>query len=441
MSFNDQPHHRFSRDSPDPTDEYFDTTPTTVELLILGMLGGVCGEPVSVRLQNYPPDIIGALQRLIRDHVPKQRVCEVFGPADLRRLKRNAWKFAVVLVYPTPGHSSTSLVTQWLLERCRRTRLPMAFLTGEQCDLEAPGAILRLGAGPAEIVRLRALFAGITVPDPLVREFYMGPWVPKIEVSFAELPALFDPTSEPLWTPRSLRSLQTLRGLLAGHRLLRCLGDASADLRLISPGIDDYAGVCELLLRSRAGLPGELGDPILAAMIRRANLYIKYREEASRACEPVLAGRAGYSSLATMRQAHPDPARNRPIGLRELADLGNVRSSLSSRLIDSALLSGSQNTLLGLGLIKRLPAGMAPGALDRVAIARLMVTWSMKQVRKRFDHLRREGFIDAERVPAGNGPWVIHLPEELKPLPGEFQGLPPVDRLAEACRQVRDSHE
>ena len=64
-----------------------------------------------------------------------------------------------------------------------------------------------------------------------------------------------------------------------------------------------------------------------------------------------------------------------------------------------------------------------------------MVTWSMKQVRKRFDRLRREGFIEAERDPPGNGPWIIQLPEELRPLPGEFQGLPAVDRVLEACRQ------
>ena len=428
-----------ARISPDLSGGSVETAPATVGLLILGMLGGVCGEPVSVWIHDYPPDIVGALQRLIREHVPKRRVCEVFGPTDLRRLRCDAANFALVLVYPTPGHHSATLVAQWVLERSRRTRLPMALVAGERCDLESPGAILRLAAGPTEIARLRALFWGTPEPDQRVLKFFSGPWGPRIEAKFAALPALFDPSPQPLWVPRSLRTLQTLRGLLAGHRLLKCLGDAAADLQTISPGLDDYAAVYALLTRSRAGLPGEMGDPILAAMICRANLHLKCREEASRSPEPVVAGRQGNSSLATTQRAAAGPARNRPIGLGELADLGNIRSSKASRLIDAVLAAGDFQLLRGLGLIKRLPEGTTPTSLGREGIAGLMVTWSMKQVRQRFDRLRREGFIEAERFPAGNGPWVIQLPEELKPLPGEFQGLPPVERVAEACRPGRRS--
>ena len=350
-------------DPPDPVHGSFETTPTAIALPLLGMLGGVCGEPVSVRLHDHPPDIIGALQRLIREHVPRDRVCEIFGQADLRRLKRSASEFALILVYPTPGHPSTSLVVQWLLERSRRTRLPMVFLAGEQCDPEAPGAILRLGTGPAEIARLRTLFAGTPATDRCVQKFFSRPWGPKLEVSFAKLPALFGPTSETLWTPRSLRTLQILRGLLAGHRLLKCLGDASEDLHLISPDLDDYAGVCELLIRSRAGLPEELGDPILSAMVRRANLHLRYREMESQGPRPVHRGREGVSSLTKAREGHRVAARNRPIGLRELADLGNLRASMTLELIEAALGSSDLGAIQGLGLVKRLPANAPPGSM------------------------------------------------------------------------------
>ena len=411
----------------------------SIALPILGMLGGMCGEPVSVMLQDYPEDLIGVVLRLIRAHVPDERICEIFRPADLRPLTQRANEFALVLVYPTPGHLAAGQIAHWHLERDRRTRLPMILLVGEQADQESPGALLRLGVGPAQIARLRESSSGDLSPDPCVREYLSGSWGPRIDSSFADLRALFELGTDPLWRPRSLRSVQILRGLLTGHCLLRHIGAIPGRLDLVVPDLDDYAGVYKLLLRSRAGLPGEMGDPILAAMIRRANLYIQCREEASRGSEPVLAARQGISSLATTRQSRRDPISDRPIGLRELADLGNVRSSLASHLIDATIRTGDLREISGLGLIKRLPAGTMPASLGKEAIARLMITWSMKQVRNRFDRLRREGFIEAERVPAGNGSWVIHLPEELKPLPGEFQGLPPVERVAEACRPGRYS--
>lgn len=267
-----------------------------------------------------------------------------------------------------------------------------------------------------------------------MKAFLSDPWGNRLEVSLAGLPALFGPDAGSHWTPQSLRAVQTLRGLLAGYCLLGRLGVLPGDLGLIAPGLDEYAGVYELLQRSRAGLPEDSGDPLLAAMIRRANLYLKIRDDVPAAPRHVQVGREGLTSLATKRTGDQGSSGSRPIGLRELADLGNVRSSMTLSLVDAALSSSDTRAIQGLGLLRRLPADPSPRSLGREAIVPLLVTWSMKQVRKRFDRLRRQGFIEAERVPPGNGPWVILLPEELRPLPGEFQGLPTVDRLAEACR-------
>jgi hypothetical protein len=406
----------------------------SIALPIIGMLGGACGEPVSVWLEDYPPDILGALLRFIRDHVPDERVCEVFGPADLRRLLREAHAFAVVFVYPIPGHTSATLVARWLLERSRRTRLPMVLLCGERCDQETPGSMISLRAGRADIARLQAFLAGHPLPDGRVKAFLSGPWGDRLAVSLAGLPALFGPSAGSHWIPRSLRAVQTLRGLLAGHCLLGRLGVSPGDHGLISPDLDDYAGVYELLQRSRAGLPEDSGDPLLAAMIRRANLYLKIRDDVPASPQHVQVGREGLTSLTTKRTEDPGSRGSRPIGLRELADLGNVRSSMTLSLVDAALNSGDAGAIRGLGLLRRLPADPSPRSPGREAIVPLLVTWSMKQVRKRFDRLQRQGFIEAERIPPGNGPWVIHLPEELRPLPGEFQGLPSVHRVVEACR-------
>ena len=57
----------------------------------------------------------------------------------------------------------------------------------------------------------------------------------------------------------------------------------------------------------------------------------------------------------------------------------------------------------------------------------ILAWWSMKQVYSRFAKLRRQGFLEAVRSPS-NGPLWLELPEELKGLPAEFQGLPSPER-------------
>jgi hypothetical protein len=312
----------------------------------------------------------------------------------------------------------------------------MVLLCGERCDKEAPGSMISLRVGHASTARLQAFLAGHPLPDDRVKAFLSGPWGDRLEVSLAGLPAVFGPSAAAYWTPRSLRTVQTLRGLLLGDCLLSRLGVVSGDLGLISPGLDDYAGVYDILQRSRAGLAEGSGDPLLAAMIRRANLYLKIRDDVSGAPRLVHAGREGLTSQVTKRSGDASSSRSRPIGLRELADLGNIRSSMTLSLVDAALSSGDSKAIRELALLKRLPINPNPRSLGRDAVVQLLVPWSMKQVRKRFDCLRRQGFIEAERIPARNGPWVIHLPEELKPLPGEFQGLPTIDRVSEACRPM-----
>ena len=411
-----------------------DSAPAAIVLPILGMLGGLCGEPVSVWLQGFPPDVLGALQRFIREHARDELVCEIFGPSDIRRLLREVHDLAIVLVHPTSGHASSNLVTQWLLGGRRGRRLPMALLCGDPCDHEVPGAALSLRAGPAETARLRSFFAGQPLPDERVREFLPRPGVARIDPSFAGLPSLFGSPPESLWTPRSLHAVLTLRGLLTGHSLLRRLSNGSADQGLVSPDLVDYAGVYEILQKSRAGLPEESGDPVLAAMIRRANLYLKDRGGVTVSPGAVDRGRGGLTSIATPRNESRETFRRAPISLRELADLGNVRSAMTRALISTALGTRDVEVIQGLGLCKKVPGETDPASLREDEIARLLVAWTMKQVRKRFDRLRREGFVDAERIPPGNGAWVLHLPEALKPLPGEFQDLPTVERVAEAVR-------
>ena len=61
-----------------------DTPPATIWLPMLGLLGGTCGEPVSIWLRDYPPDVTCAVHRFLLAHLWNGQVCEIVGRSDAR---------------------------------------------------------------------------------------------------------------------------------------------------------------------------------------------------------------------------------------------------------------------------------------------------------------------------------------------------------------------
>ena len=155
MANDDQADQRSSGEPHDPTLSSFEATPTAVALPLLGILGGVCGEPVSVWLRDHPPDVVGAVQRLLVRAVPKGKVCEIFGRSDLQTLAREPGRFLLALIDPIRGHQSFELAAQWLISRRRGTRTPGALFGPDDGIHQAPGAILSIRSNPVEIARLR----------------------------------------------------------------------------------------------------------------------------------------------------------------------------------------------------------------------------------------------------------------------------------------------
>jgi hypothetical protein len=270
-------------------------------------------------------------------------------------------------------------------------------------------------------------------PDPRIGAYFSRPAGSTFTVDYSRLAAVLAPGGGPaIWQPRSVRSLETLRGLLAGSALLRRILSSTDAWSVIEPSGEDFDRVYSLLQGPAVGVPEEAGDHLLVAMVGRANLYLEVKEARKTSGELFKHGREGFESRVipeSSRAAH----RDRGVSHRELADLGNERSELLKSLVDDVVRSGKIERIRRMGLVRDVPDEQLRQQISPEKLRSMLVYWTMKQVYTRFNKLRRQEFIESERIPS-NGPLRLQLPEELKGLPPEFKGLPSpkeVERLYE----------
>jgi hypothetical protein len=407
----------------------FDSAPAMIALPMLGMLGGSCGEPVSLLAIDYPPEVVCAVQRFLLTHLRDGQVLEIFGRSDLSRLvQADGDEIVLVIVDPHRARSSVGQGVLWSIARRRGGRSPAVLLASESGLADSPAAMLAIRRSTDDLARIQDWLLRHSSPDPRIGAYFTRSAGSTFTVDFARLAAVIAPGDGPaIWQARSVRSLETLRGLLAGSALLRRILASSDACQEIVPSGEDYGRVYSLLQGPAVGVPEEAGDHLLVAMVRRANLYLErapYLEEAARrACgKGFKQGREGFESRMIPR-SYRASERDRGISRRELADLGNVRSELLKSLIDDVVKSEQIGRIRSMGLVRDLAEERCRQGIGQEELRSMLVHWTMKQVITRFHKLCRQGFIESERMPS-NGPLVYQLPDELKGLPPEFKGLP-----------------
>ena len=84
-----------------------------------------------------------------------------------------------------------------------------------------------------------------------------------------------------------------------------------------------------------------------------------------------------------------------------------------------------------LGLIGPPPIRQRWRSASPKELAGRLRPWTPKQVRTRFERLRRNELITAERL-AANGPWHYKLPEAFDGRRSVFDAVPPVEELVAA---------
>jgi hypothetical protein len=167
-------------------------------------------------------------------------------------------------------------------------------------------------------------------------------------------------------------------------------------------------------------------DPLLYAMVRRANIYLQRREIHEESKVIKKEGRAGLSATSTRKyKAYLDWITN-----RELADLGDLRCPIITKIVNSLHRSDRLAIFNKLGLTQEEIIEEQWRTYTIQELVELLLSWTGKQVRDRFDKLRRHGLIDFAR-PSGNGPLRYRLPHELKDNSSPFSQLWKPDRLEE----------
>jgi hypothetical protein len=245
---------------------------------------------------------------------------------------------------------------------------------------------------------------------------------------------MFSPALNPVVTPRhlpngrgprKLRDCQLLAALLSGASLLRSAAQPDEPDNASAVGQGDYELVRRLLQSRLLCMADEPVTQLAVDMVGRTNVLLELK------CNPELI------EGNPLRCHDGDPTwrirggrtRQELTTRNEVADLGNVRSRLIQQIVDLL-----QNVPDGyamfqrMGLVRQPPNERDFKSSDWRTLARMLRSWSFKQVRTHFEALRKSGLINSERD-SRNAPWRYRLPEELSRSSSPFRSLPPANEL------------
>jgi len=231
-----------------------------------------------------------------------------------------------------------------------------------------------------------------------------------------------------------------LAALLSGASLLRNAAQPDEHDNASAVGRGDYELVRRLLQSPLLCTAEEPFNQLAVDMIGRANVFLELK------CNPEL------FEGNPLRCNGSDPTwsirgsrtRQELTTRKEIADLGNVHSRLIHQIVeflqnrrtDGYALFHSQNMPDGyamfqrMGLVRQPPSERDFKSSKPRTLARMLRSWSYKQVRANFEKLHKSGLIGGARE-HGNGPWQYELPEELSTTSSPFRTLPPANEVFE----------
>ena len=400
-------------------------TPSSVRLGELAIAAGLAGDSVTLCFQDFPAPVLSGIWQHHARAVGPDAVHHIHTQKDLNKLPLRMAEVRVVIVHTPRLHIPAAWSIQMAAPADGISR-PAMFSRLVPSDLaEDPGATL--------VVR-----ATLQENDDLARWLAAQGNANQGQQSSAR-PLTVD---TPAWLFRILsadpqgsspirhqyRESQIFRALVAGACVLRTScseGRTEADANATP---EDYECVRQLLRNPILCSADATCDPLATAMVGRANVYLAARSgEIHRNGRPLAGG--AFDHIHDDDE-HP---RRELITRREVADLGNVRSGTVRRLVAYLRQDAvGYEWYRRMGTARRSPNRNAWLTASADSLSVNLLAWSVKQVRRHFDRLQRDGLIAAERD-QGNGPWRYALPEELSDASFPFHHFPPLAR-PEACR-------
>ena len=227
------------------------------------------------------------------------------------------------------------------------------------------------------------------------------------------------------WGPTKLRDCQLLAALMFGASLLRGAPHPDEPESASAVGRNDYELVRRLLQSPLLCAADEPVTQLAVDMVGRTNVFLELK------CHPE------WIEGNPLRGNDGDPTwrirggrtRQELTTRNEVADLGNIHSRLVQEIVNllQSVPDGSA-MFRRMGLVRQPPNERDFKKSDLRTLARMLRSWSFKQVRTHFDAMRKASLISGERDSA-NAPWRYRLPEQLSLSSSPFRSLPTANEL------------
>jgi hypothetical protein len=384
---------------------------------------GAVGHPVHIVFQDYPAPLIAELYRKHVAWIAKENVFSVFGLSDFHELQSSFNAVRLVLLFDAKQLARTC----WFLDIHRNDseadgRPSPAVFSCQNATAAAdiPGATLVLHGYSPQVKSLEAWLQYGPSWSSLPRD--LAPTVIRFDHRLS--PLVVNQTIDQGEGSLSLRERQILKGLLVGAALVRKIEVNGRD-GLVLVELQDYRVVYKALQSTATQPAGQSFDPLVLAMVRRANAYLLMKAQEKESKQARADAPAGVIE------------DDRAITRREIADLGNTRGKTVEKLLDFLLQQGPVGVRIfgSIGTTRVIKEQGDLPSRDSRELAKLLLSWGPKQTRTRFAFLHSKGLITAERE-AANKPWVYELPEALANAASPFRSLPKPDELERGVATV-----
>ena len=407
--------------------------PDSVSFGELAIAGGLTGKPVAVCFTESAAAADCELWAYFARLVGPSHVLHVHSQADVRKLTKTFGHWRLVVVHTPRLYNRVAWTVQSHdSETSARPVVFSRFSPESIDDVPIPLLVLRNTLDESSSI-IRWLMAGCpqraVLPDSQTTN--------GIAYDHALFPLMMSEQLSIGRGPKKLRDCKLLAALLRGACLIGNVEQATQTTNSPTCSQHEYERVRGLLQSPLLCSADEPINQLAVDMVGRANVFLQLK------CNPELmegnplccSGSDPTWSIRGERTRQELTTRN------EIADLGNVHSRLIHEIIetlqnmprDYAMLH-SLNGSIGyamfqrMGLVRQPPNERDFKDNDSRTLARMLRSWSSKQVRTSFEKLHKSGLISGARE-HGNGPWQYELPEELTTASSPFCSLPPASDL------------
>ncbi len=387
----------------------------------LAIAAGLAGQPVAVCFSESTATVDCELWKYFSEFARPSYVLHVHSQKDVTTLRKAVGHWRLIVVHATRLFNTVAWIVQsHESETSARPAIFSRTVPDSIDDLPIPLLVLRSTPDESSSV-VRWLMAG-------------RPQRAMLPEGLPTNGMTFDPALVPVTMPSDLpngrgpaklRDCQLLAALLAGAWLTGNAELLPESTGLPTCGRQEYQRVRRLLQSPLLCMADEPVTQLAVDMVGRTNVLLELK------CDPELI------EGNPLRCHDGDPTwrirggrtRQELTTRNEVADLGNVSSRLIQQIMDLLQnVPGGYAMFQRMGLVRQPPNERDFKSSDWRTLARMLRSWSFKQVRTHFETLRKGGLISGERD-SRNAPWQYRLPEELTMSSSPFRLLPPANEL------------